>query len=359
MPRTRTSVNRRSFALTSGAAAGALALTLAPGGHHVLAARQATPGASPVATPAADWDAVATQVDAVAPLATYLACEILGEDIAPIAGLNEGRAQGVGSSFKLYILAALGAQVADGTLDWNQAVEIEEALLSVPGGDLRYVAPGTAFTMRYIAERMIQRSDNTATDHALALAGRENVEEMFVTAGHAEPTLNVPLLTTREFAMLKFVHPDVDGYLAADEATRRETLATDIAALSYEDLLEVSEEQTAPIRIDTVEWFASPTDLARVMVTLKSMAESTFDLQPLFEIMALETQLPFDAEIWPYVGFKGGSELGVLHATWMLRRHDDRWFVLSMGFNDAEAGIDMAAAIGAFEAGFAALEQQA
>lgn len=310
---------------------------------------QATPDA------AVDWASVAGQAEAVAPMSTFMASELVDGGIVPLGSLNPEQEQGVGSSFKLYILATLGEQVRDGLLDWSEPVEITEEGRSVPGGDLRYVENGTQFTLRYIAERMIQKSDNTATDHAMLVAGRENVEAMFATANHADPERNVPLFRTREFAFMKFLYPDVEGYLAADTAERRRILEEEISVLDYEDLLVVAEEQDAPRYIDIVEWFASPTDLTNVMLTLKTMAESDFALQPLLEILSLETQLPFDGETWPYVGFKGGSEMGVLHGTWLMRRHDGRWFVLSMGFNDTEEAIDMEAAIGAMLAGVDAL----
>jgi hypothetical protein len=343
----RHAFSRRHFAALAGSGA-ALA------GSRPLLARQATPS-TPSATPDAGWQSVTEAAAAVAPLATLLASEIVGDALQPIAGLNPEQAQGVGSSFKLYILATIGAQVRDGLHDWGEPVTIEEQYRSVPGGDLRYVADGTQFTLRYIAERMIQKSDNTATDHAMGVVGRESVEEMFVTAGHATPERNVPLLRTREFAFMKFIYPDLDRYLAADVATRREILATEIPALSYDELLAVAAEQTAPQHIDTVEWFASATDLSTVMLFLRDMAASDFALQPLLEILSLETQIPLDGETWPYAGFKGGSEMGVLHGTWLLRRHDNRWFTLSIGFNDPEQALDMEAAVGVMAAAFAQL----
>jgi beta-lactamase class A len=320
------------------------------GSAGLLAHAWNAPAAASQATPAlgsAAWDDLTAAVEAAAPLATYLVSEIIGDTVQPIAGYNPEQEQGVGSSFKLYILATIGAQVRDGVLNWDDRVEIQEQFRSVPGGDLRYVKDGTPFTLRYIVERMIQKSDNTATDHAMGVAGREAIEEMFVTAGHAAPERNVPLLRTREFAFMKFLYPDVDRYLAADVATRREILETEIAPLDYDDLLAAADEQVAPVRIDTVEWFASATDLSNVMAFLKTMAESDFALQPILEVMALETQLPFDGEVWPYVGFKGGSEMGVLHGTWLMRRQDDRWFTFSIGFNDPEHEIDMEAAVSA------------
>ncbi len=340
-------LTRRQLAQGTVASAALVGGVSLPGA--VSARLQATPEMSGA------WDVIADRVAAVAPMATFLASELVDGEIVPLGSLNPEQEQGVGSSFKLYILATLGAQVRDGLHEWGEPVEIVEAHKSVPGGDMRYVESGTRFTLRYIAERMIQKSDNTATDHAILTAGRENVEQMFVTAGHAAPERNVPLYTTREFAFMKFVYPDVEGYLAADDAEQRRILEEEVSQLDYQDLLDISAQQEAPRLIDTVEWFASPTDLTNVMLFLKTMAESDFALQPLLEILSLETQLPFDGEVWPYVGFKGGSEMGVLHGTWLMRRHDGRWFVLSLGFNDTEEAIDLDAAVGAMGAAVEAL----
>ena len=52
--------------------------------------------------------------------------------------------------------------------------------------------------------------------------------------------------------------------------------------------------------------------------------------------------MPFDPARWPYVGFKGGSEPGVLQLTWLVRRDDDRWFVLSITVDDPADATDRA-----------------
>ena len=44
------------------------------------------------------------------------------------------------------------------------------------------------------------------------------------------------------------------------------------------------------------------------------------------------------ASHWAYAGYKGGSEPGVLSMTYLLRRDDGKWFVVSLGFNAAEGG---------------------
>lgn len=302
--------------------------------------------ATPAAAAKDAWEDIASEMATVAPLYNLAATEIVADELAPIFGVNADELHAVGSSFKLYVLAAAGKQVRDGQLNWDDPVEIEDRYKSVPGGDLRYVDAGTTFTMRYLTERMIQKSDNTATDHLIALVGREAVEEMLAEAGHSEPARNIPLLTTREFALLKFASSldDLERFLAADVTTRREILETEINTLDYDTLL-ASIDQTAPVEIERVEWFASPNDLTRILLKLKTMAESDFALQPLFEILALETQVPLDGERWPYAGFKGGSEMGVLHGSWLLRRADKRWFALSLGFNDPAAALDLESAI--------------
>ena len=109
-------------------------------------------------------------------------------------------------------------------------------------------------------------------------------------------------------------------------------------------------DQTAPEEIERVEWFFSREDLCRAMAALQAMAQQP-RLRPVTEILALETPLPFDAKVWPYVGFKGGSELGVLSGTWLLGRADGRRFAYTVALNNPSAALDMAAAAGVMGAG--------
>lgn len=53
-------------------------------------------------------------------------------------------------------------------------------------------------------------------------------------------------------------------------------------------------------------------------------------------VLAKNSGLPVDKATFPYVGFKGGSEPGVVDLTYLLERADDRWFVVSASFNAAE-----------------------
>lgn len=335
----------RRTALAYGSVAVATGIALAGLPHAAMAQDSATPKAAPP-----DWDALDQQAAAAAPDVALLATELIDDEIVPIHTLNADLVLPVGSSFKLWILGTLASQVEAGDLDWEQIVEIDDQYRSVPGGDLRYVAAGTPFTLRFLAERMIQKSDNTATDHMLFTAGRENVEAMMTTMGVADPSRNIPLISTRELAMMKFAYPTdkLDAYYGASVDERRRILADEIDTIPYEALADL--EQDAPIEIDRVEWFATRDDLAHTMAWLQAAAQRP-GLLPVGEIMALETQLPFDGETWPYVGFKGGSEMGVLSGTWLLRRADGRWFVYSAGFRDPDAALDMDAAVAVMAAG--------
>jgi hypothetical protein len=44
--------------------------------------------------------------------------------------------------------------------------------------------------------------------------------------------------------------------------------------------------------------------------------------------------IPHDPKVWKSVGFKGGSEPGVMTLTLLLERTDGRWFVLSAGWTN-------------------------
>ena len=306
--------------------------------------------ATPEAMSDVEWGEFDAMLAAVAPNVSMLAADLSDGTVSPIHSVSPELVQPVGSSFKLWVLYALSKLVEDGTINWEDEVEIQDQYRSVPGGDLRYVQAGTRFTVRYLAERMIQKSDNTATDHVLFLVGRENAEAAMAEVGHHDPSLNTPLFATREFAMLKFAATDEEraAYLAASVEERRRILEEDIAAIPFEALSDL--EQTAPIEIDTFEWFANRTDLALTMNALLAQSQKP-GLRPVAEILSLETQLEFDGSIWPYVGFKGGSEMGVLSGTWLMQSMDGRYFVYSVGFSDPDAALDMGAAVAAMNTG--------
>jgi hypothetical protein len=138
------------------------------------------------------------------------------------------------------------------------------------------------------------------------------------------------------------------AYLAADAAGRRALLDGRVAStpIAVADLA----DWAAPRRIDTLEWFASTTDLCSAMAKLRDLG-GTPGMGPVLDALAVNPGLPVDTARWPYVGFKGGSEPGVLQLTWLLRRSDDRWFVLAITLDDPVDATDHSLAAVGFAQG--------
>ena len=69
-------------------------------------------------------------------------------------------------------------------------------------------------------------------------------------------------------------------------------------------------------------------------------AASTPGLESVRDILSINPGIPFDERVWPFVGYKGGSEKGVFAMSWLLERHDGRLFFLAVILNDGTRRID-------------------
>ncbi len=258
------------------------------------------------------------------------------DDAGPtlIASHNPDQALAIGSTFKLIILGEVSRQVRSGRLRWDQVVELERH--SLPSGLLQDWPLGSPVTVHTLAGLMISRSDNTATDALLRLAGRDNVERMMTTMGMRSAARNRPFLTTMEAFQLKAEDgPILAQWRAADETTRRRMLreryeqggaAIDVTRLGV----------GTPMAIDTVEWFASAADLARVMDWLRRNGDEITH-----GILAISPGMPRPAAApYSYVGFKGGSEPGVINLTWLVRNNEGVWHVVTGSWNNPAAAVE-------------------
>jgi beta-lactamase class A len=297
---------------------------------------------------AASWDEVSETLRTVAPSVGFLAAEIDGKKCIPISSLEPKKPLAIGSTFKLYILDALAEQIASGKRTWDDPVVIEDGHKSLPSGRMRDEPAGKTFTLRHFAEQMISVSDNTAADHLLALAGRTAVESAVKTSGHSNPSLLVPFLSTREmFAIKLLASPDEQSaYIAADIARKR-TLLDGYGKRDPVEMMEHASSFTTPVRVDSLEWLASPEDLCRIMVDLHEQAAASVTA-PVGAILSINAGIPDEKKQYSYIGFKGGSEPGVLNMTYLLQRaRDDKWLFLSVGFNDTKTAIDEPKAVAA------------
>ena len=100
-------------------------------------------------------------------------------------------------------------------------------------------------------------------------------------------------------------------------------------------------DSSSPLEIERIEWFASAADLCRAMDWLRStLVQAGQQGRPGLDILAINKGLSFRKPYWKYIGYKGGSETGVLNLTWLLQKSDGRWYALSTGWNDPHARLD-------------------
>ncbi len=281
--------------------------------------------------------------DALAKVGTnqgLLAAEVRGDGtLTPIAEVNADRTQPIGSTFKLYVLGALAQAVSNGDARWKEPLRVVSRYKSLPSGRLQDAPAGRTLPLQEFATRMISESDNTATDHLIARLGHRAIERSMVAMGNANASRNVPLLTTRNLFQLKATakpSPLLATYAKAGEAERRQILQRlDVDPQPLRVGRNGTTIWSAPRAVDRVEWFASPSDLARAQVYLARQGRQPA-LAAVSAVLSKNPGVPLDRSKWPHVAFKGGSEPGVVAVSWYLVRADGRAFVLALSASDTK-----------------------
>jgi len=292
---------------------------------------------------AADWSELDARLDSLPGTTSMLVAELTADGLRPIHAVRADEQLAIGSAFKLWVLAELAAQIEAGERESDDVVALPDSP-SLPSGILQDWPAGAPVTLHTLATLMISISDNTATDALIGQLGREALEARVAAIGHARPALNQPFLTTRELFVLKAPAERslAERWLGADPAARRALLRDEVA--DRELALAMWER---PFAIDRIEWFASAYDLARTMAALHRIADGD-TTSPALRIMAVNPALTA-AEDWPYVGYKGGSEPGVLALAWLALTPDGRWLALTGTWNDPDAALDHSAFVALLE----------
>lgn len=238
----------------------------------------------------------------------------------------------MGSAFKLYVLYALAQAVDAGDVSWSDELTVTDGVRSLPSGELQDLPNGTAVSVREAAEKMIAISDNTATDMLIQHLGRERVEAAVRDAGHHDPAVLTPFPSTREFFRIGWGDPSLRDQWRDGDAQQRRALLDGIATAPLE--MTAAEVDARPVWRDGVEWFASPSDLARVHLALDDLADP--------EIRAILSANPgIPAQGWSHVAFKGGSSPGVLSGTWLVDDGDGgRYLVVMQASTDDPAALN-------------------
>lgn len=260
-----------------------------------------------------------------------------GGDEDVLAEWNPDVPLAIGSAFKLYVFSELVRSVKQGERDWEDVVRLDSEALSLPSGQLHTWPPGAPLTLHSLAALMISQSDNTATDQLLRVLGRERVEAMMPVTGHQSPSRNRPFLTTAELFKLKG-EPTGEvsrTYLSSGEAERRKFLETAVARIPRSGLRPL----VRPQQIDSLEWFASSADLCRLMAWIHRETSGS-DGEAARQILSINPGLGSATSAFRYVGFKGGSEPGVLNLTFLLQTSDGSHYAVAASWNDPAASLD-------------------
>jgi beta-lactamase class A len=256
-----------------------------------------------------------------------------------LAGSSVDRSLAIGSAFKLVILAELVREANAGERKWSDIVTLDGREL--PGGIYTQMPAGTKVTLLELAQKMISISDNSATDILLTTLGRAKIEAMLPVVGVSDPARNRPYLSTLEMFKIKgtpggrFSRP----WPKLDEAGRRALLkqidATPISALDPQLF-----KDGKPILIETAEWFFSPADLVRILDWLRKHSESGpgAEARPILGINPGVGRNASNAQ-WSYIGYKGGSEPGVIAMAFLLQGKDG-WYAITSGWNNPAAAVE-------------------
>lgn len=252
-----------------------------------------------------------------------------------VAGYNPQRQFAIGSAFKLWVLDALAADVIAKRRKWSDVVSLGRP--SLPSGDMRKWPPGSPVTLHTLAVAMISDSDNTATDTLIGVVGRERIGQHLLATGHSAPALTLPFLTTLEaFALKAGPVAERDAYGAADDGTQARML-TALAPRLDANRIDPAFLSGKPNAIATIEWFASAEDLAEVLDSLRRRPDPA-----VMAILGVNPGLgPDSAARYARVGFKGGSEPGVLNLTWLVQSKDGSWYAVTASWNDPDREVDL------------------
>ncbi len=260
----------------------------------------------------------------------------LGDEDKVIHALQPDRVLAIGSTFKLYLLGTIVGQGRP----WDDVVELTDNHKSLPSGVLQAWPDGSPVTVHTLASEMISISDNTATDHLLYFLGRRVVESQLAAMGNTDPERSWPMLTTLEMFKVKSDAKLLREYIKSDVAGRRRALDGRVKKMSRLDLAPYPDG--TPVAIENVEWFASAADLCRAMDWFRSKND-----KKALEILAINSGVPMMKNEFDYIGYKGGSEPGVLNFTWLLRTKKGEHYALSMGWNNpADEGVELETFLG-------------
>lgn len=251
----------------------------------------------------------------------------LNDPINLLDSLNPDQNFAIGSAFKLYVLAAM----LEEDVSWKKTIQLKEAGKSLPSGRLQNWPEDAPLALHTLATLMISESDNTASDLLIDYLGREFIEKNLKKFGHSNPAALSPFLKTSDMFRLKSSSETAGRYIKSSIEEKRVLLEKEIPKMP----LSVSAVPAEPFEINRIEWFASPSDMCKLMDYFYRQNDGTA-----FGIMAINPGLAIPKDRFGYAGYKGGSEAGVLNMTWLLKIKKSDWYCLTASWNNEKEPLE-------------------
>lgn len=248
------------------------------------------------------------------------------DGLTPLGGHAADEPLALGSAFKLAVLKRLADQITAGHLRWNTVVPLGAP--SIPSGITQDWPAGTPITLQSLATLMISISDNTATDTLVRLLGQESLNGVLGQSG--------PMLTTIEATALKMPgNADLLERWRSGNGTVRSALLREADERLTRSSVDLGAFGEKPLAIDTAEWFASPVTVATLLSELAQAGPVVRSI--------LSVAPGFNGDRGgrvTYVGYKGGSEPGVISLNWLVEDKAGRRFVLAASWMNPKAPVD-------------------
>jgi len=256
-----------------------------------------------------------------------------------ILDLNSKDPVALGSEFKLYVLKTLSEKIMGQKANWEDKLKLQEDLKSLPSGVMQDYPANQEFRLLDFAGLMISRSDNTATDHLIEFLGRDSILSSMV-GYNSFLGRNAPFLSTMDLFRLRALNEDsLNNYLSLSSTDKTNFLGDLKKKYDRNSLIEALKDWDGPRDILKAEWFASTSDICSTVESLQKYS----DIDPKI-LQILSISVPFvwteDDPNFEYVGYKGGSEPGVLTMTFLLKTRNQKWACLSMAVNNEKENLN-------------------
>ena len=112
-----------------------------------------------------------------------IALDVLDLNTGYNAGFNAAKSMPAASTIKVPVMVEVFTQLEAGRFDLQHRVTLEAADKDFGSGELADAAAGTTYPVSDLVEKMIDISDNTATNMLIRLVGRRNINRRMTELG--------------------------------------------------------------------------------------------------------------------------------------------------------------------------------